>query len=357
MRRQHPHTAGDRLAGRLLAAAEEQQEQAEHRLIVEHVAVAGAGGHERRDHVVAGVGAAGCDERQEQLADALVALRRRARELDLRVADHLLLPVEEHVPAVLRDADDVGDHRGRQRSGERVEDLDPAAVGEPVDQRASDVADRIGATLDGVRREPAADDAPVARVERRVDVLQLVLEIGHVRVEQLVDASRTLGVRRSGPPGDVTQGGRNRASVGALRAVGGQDRREVLRASGDVDDVVVARHHHDVEPRLAEHRTGVAQRPPRRIWIVHQVLVDGQHAFDVRARSHAVERRGGRRSGARLRQPPMVAEGIAEGGVDAVEPLLRFLDELHTLGLELAIRRPAVVRRQCARAEVAGGDQ
>jgi hypothetical protein len=52
----------------------------------------------------------------------------------------------------------------------------------------------------------------------------------------------------------------------------------------------------------------------------------------------------------------VVAEGIAERGVDAVEPLLRLLDELDALGLQLVVRRPAVVGLERAEAQVPAGD-
>ena len=52
----------------------------------------------------------------------------------------------------------------------------------------------------------------------------------------------------------------------------------------------------------------------------------------------------------------MVAEGVAERGVDAVEPLLRLLGELHAPGPQLVERRVAVVGLEGAEAEVAAGD-
>ena len=48
----------------------------------------------------------------------------------------------------------------------------------------------------------------------------------------------------------------------------------------------------------------------------------------------------------RLGQPPVVAERVAERRVDPVEALLRLLDELDSLGLQLLVRRVAVVGGQ-----------
>ena len=89
-----------------------------------------------------------------------------------------------------RDADGVGDDGGRQRAGEGVEDLDAAAGGEPLDQPDGDGADARLPRRRRPRREPPADDAAVAGVERWVDVLQLVLDVGHVAVQELAHTAR-----------------------------------------------------------------------------------------------------------------------------------------------------------------------
>src|SRR5690348_6818919 len=58
-----------------------------------------------------------------------------------------------------------------------------------------------------------------------------------------------------------------------------------------------------------------------------------------------------------LGQPPVVAERVAETGVDAVEPLRGLLDELHAPGLELLVALVAVVGDEPAHAEPALGQQ
>ena len=238
---EQPDAGGDRLRGRLLPAAEEQHEEPEHRAVVERVALRGAGGDQRRDHVVARLRPAHRDEAQEQLSDLDVALGRRPRHLGLGVADDLLLPVQEELAVFDGDADGVGDHGRRERPGQRVEHLHPTALGEAVDEAAGDGADAGLSLGHGVGREPAADDATVARVEGRVDVLELVLHPWDVGVEQLAHVAgfdcavrcrpgERCGTARPAPARDRSRWARRRP--GRTRSRRGGGRRRPCRRSG-----------------------------------------------------------------------------------------------------------------------------
>ena len=178
-----------------------------------------------------------------------------------------------------RDPDGVGDDGRRQRPGQRVQHLDAPAVGEAVDQVGGDGANAVLPLGHRLGREPAAHDAPMPCVQRRVDVLQLVLHTRDVGVEQLAHATRRDRVRGARLAGEAAQLGRHGSTVGAVGAVGSEDGREVVRSAGDVDHVVVAGHHHDVVDGLAVHRAGGAQLRPDRVRIVDDVLVDGEHAL------------------------------------------------------------------------------
>ena len=92
----------------------------------------------------------------------------------------------------------------------------------------------------GSRREPAVDNAPMPGVQRRIDVLELVLEIGLVAGQQLGHPPVPRPDRATGAGGDGTELCRHRSPVPTARPVGGEDRREVLGPPGDVDQVVVA---------------------------------------------------------------------------------------------------------------------
>ena len=174
---QRAQAARHHVAGRLVAADQDQQALLEDLLLAESIAV--ELGVDEDAHQVVGRGArAAVGDHRLRIAQILVDDRGRARAPLLRVfdrgrlaaAEHLVGPAQQHPAVLRRHAEHVADHDHRHPARDVGHEVALAARGYRVDQLVAERAQLRLVIRDAPHREAAVHEVAAALVQRVVEV-------------------------------------------------------------------------------------------------------------------------------------------------------------------------------------------
>ena len=160
------------MAGRLVAADQDQQALLDDRLVVEPLAVDLGVTQDAHEIVLRWFGAAVGDDAPLELAEP--AHRRRPRLCDFgrrigrRGADEIIRPTQQLVVRLGREPEHVGDEQQRQRRGDVPHEVARTFRRDAIDDVGADTPDGGLVVAHSPRRETPADEAAAPRVFGRV---------------------------------------------------------------------------------------------------------------------------------------------------------------------------------------------
>ncbi len=220
MPEERPPAVACAVDGRLVAGVEEQDAGGDQLPLGQRVAVV-HDGRQAADQVVARVGAPVREEGPQVVPELDARLDRLARRglgwVELVHEADVGRPRPQLVAIRLRDPEQLGDDRHRQRLDIVCDEVDLARAADRVEQAVDDRLDAPAHGFDGSRRERLEDQPPEPRVIGW-------FEVEHARVVEVVERRVPGGWLRAGPSRHGSTGG-GRSARDRGRAGGGSRRR------------------------------------------------------------------------------------------------------------------------------------